>query len=110
MVDTLQKHYAADFEQFGYPDVVPSGLAPSEEYSAAELAEVGRLAERAERIGDLYRMLLESQSRQRAAIRELRTRSRARPSAVPPQRSTPAAGPRPGRPDRPPGAPGVSGG
>ena len=88
VVDTLQKHYAADFEQFGYPDVVPPGLAPSEEYSAAELAEVGRLAERAERIGDLYRMLLESQSRQRVVIRELRTRLRARPSAVPAQRST----------------------
>ena len=88
VVDTLQKHYAADFEQFGYPDVVPAGLAPSGEYSAAELAEVGRLAERAERFGDLYRLLRESQSRQRAVIRELRTRLRARPSAVPAQRST----------------------
>ena len=88
VVDTLQKHYAADFEQFGYPDVVPSGLAASGEYSAAELAEVGRLAERAERIGDLYRLLLESQSRQRATIRALRTRLRARPLAVPVRRST----------------------
>jgi hypothetical protein len=88
VVDALQKHYAADFEQFGYPDVVPSGLAASGEYSGAELAEISRLAERAERIGDLYRLLLESQARQRATIRELRTRLRARPSAVPARRST----------------------
>jgi Sulfotransferase family len=87
VVDVVGRHYAADFEQFGYPDVIPKGLSASE-YSAAELAEVGRLAERGERIGDLYRLLLESQSRQRKVIRELRTRLRARPPAVPAPRST----------------------
>jgi hypothetical protein len=87
VVDVVGRHYADDFEEFGYPDVVPKGLSASE-YSAAELAEVGRLAERGERIGDLYRLLLESKSRQRKEIRELRTRLRARPAAVPAPRST----------------------
>jgi hypothetical protein len=87
VVDVVGRHYAADFEEFGYPDVVPKGLAASA-YSGAELAEVGRLAERGERIGDLYRLLLESQARQRATIRELRTRLRARPPAEPDRRST----------------------
>ena len=51
---TIEKHYAADFERYGYQDVVPEALFRSPEYTPELLAEVGRLVERGERIGDLY--------------------------------------------------------
>jgi hypothetical protein len=44
--------YRADFNVFGYEDVVPGGLA-DRSYSDESVAEVARLIERSERIGDL---------------------------------------------------------
>jgi Sulfotransferase family len=45
--------YREDFEAFGYDDPMPEGLDPSDGYSEASIAEVGRLIERSERINDL---------------------------------------------------------
>lgn len=84
VTETIQRQYGEDFEQFGYPDVVPEHLSPTEEYSSEQLAEVGRLVERAERIGDLYRLAGEARAEQRAALRELRQRLRQRTVAPPP--------------------------
>jgi hypothetical protein len=47
--------YRRDFEAFGYDDAVPDGLDPSDGYSDAAVAEIQRLIERSERIGDLSR-------------------------------------------------------
>lgn len=44
--------YRPDFEAFGYEDTVPAGVAEGG-YGDAAVAEVGRLIERSERIGDL---------------------------------------------------------
>jgi hypothetical protein len=57
--------------------VVPEALARTEEYSPEQLAEVGRLIERAERIGDLYKLNLEARKRERVLARELRAARRA---------------------------------
>jgi hypothetical protein len=45
--------YADDFERFGYDDVLPGGLDPSDRYDDEALPEILRLIERAERINDL---------------------------------------------------------
>lgn len=45
--------HAADFEAFAYDDVMPGGLDPADRYDDAAIAELQRLIERAERIGDL---------------------------------------------------------
>jgi hypothetical protein len=74
---TIKHQYEADFAQFGYDDVVPEALARTEEYSPEQLAEVGRLIERAERIGDLYKLNLEARKRERVLARELRAARRA---------------------------------
>jgi hypothetical protein len=69
---TVQRHYAADFERFGYQDVVPEKLFRSPEYTPELLAEVGRLVERGERIGDLYVMAAQQRRRHREELREIR--------------------------------------
>ena len=75
---TIKHHYEADFDQFGYDDVVPeAALARTEEYSPEQLAEVGRLVERAERIGDLFRLNVEARKLNRQQARELRRALRA---------------------------------
>jgi Sulfotransferase family len=45
--------HAGDFEAFGYDDVMPGGLDPADRYDDAAVAEIQRLIERSERIGDL---------------------------------------------------------
>jgi hypothetical protein len=47
--------YGPDLKAFGYEDVVPEGLDLSDRYADAAVAEIGRLIERSERIGDLSR-------------------------------------------------------
>jgi hypothetical protein len=80
---TIKHQYEADFAQFGYDDVVPEALARTEEYSPEQLAEVGRLVERAERIGDLFKLHLEARKRERVQARELRAARRAARAAPP---------------------------
>jgi hypothetical protein len=53
VLDAARELYRADFEAFGYDDPMPGGLDPSDAYSEASIAEVGRLIERSERIHDL---------------------------------------------------------
>jgi hypothetical protein len=50
---TLEQLYEGDFATFGYEDVQPDALHGADEYQPAQLAEVVRLIERSERIGDL---------------------------------------------------------
>jgi hypothetical protein len=53
VLEASRSLYADDFSQFGYDDPMPGGLDPSDAYSEASIAEVGRLIERSERIHDL---------------------------------------------------------
>jgi hypothetical protein len=53
VIDISRSLYADDFERFGYDDVMPGGLDPSNRYDDAVLPEIMRLIERAERINDL---------------------------------------------------------
>lgn len=45
--------YQEDFERFRYEEVAPDNLHPEPEYGVARLAEIRRLVQRAERVGDL---------------------------------------------------------
>jgi hypothetical protein len=85
VLDVVRRHYADDFETFGYDDPMPGGLAPSDEYSSEQLAEVGRLVERGERIGDLYRIAREARAKEQATRVRLRAlrRKQARQSPSP---------------------------
>lgn len=47
--------YGPDFKAFGYDEAVPNGLDLSDQYPDTAVAEVVRLIERSERIGDLSR-------------------------------------------------------
>lgn len=49
----LESLYADDFATFGYQGLVPPKADPAQEYAPTLLAEVGRLIDRHERIGDL---------------------------------------------------------
>jgi hypothetical protein len=53
VLEASRELYADDFETFGFDDPMPGGVDPSDSYSDASIAEVGRLIERAERINDL---------------------------------------------------------
>jgi hypothetical protein len=53
VLETSRMLYADDFERFGYDDVMPGGLDPSDRYDDEVLPEIMRLIERAERINDL---------------------------------------------------------
>jgi hypothetical protein len=90
--EIIGRHYRADFEQFGYDDPVPGGLAPSDEYSAEQLAEVGRLVERGERIGDLYRLARQARDDERAVRQRLRRMRARRRDAGPPPSAVRRAG------------------
>lgn len=70
--EAILKIYGKDFEAFGFGDVVPHALDPGDAYPDAVLAEIGRLVDRAERIGDLA-------LRAQALQRELRERPHAPP-------------------------------
>jgi hypothetical protein len=83
----VRRHYAADLAEFDYPDSIPGGLHDGEEYSPELLAEVGRLVERAERIGDLYQATMRARRaarRAEAEVRELRAQAAHRPPGVRP--------------------------
>jgi hypothetical protein len=53
VLEASRELYRDDFDEFGYDDPIPDGLDPSDGYSEASIAEVGRLIERSERINDL---------------------------------------------------------
>jgi Sulfotransferase family len=53
VLDAARTLCADDFERFGYDDVMPGGLDPSDRYDDEVLPEIIRLIERAERINDL---------------------------------------------------------
>jgi hypothetical protein len=53
VIDAVGELYGTDFAEFGYGDPMPTGLDPSDQYTEAQIAEVERLIERAERINDL---------------------------------------------------------
>lgn len=68
---TVAELYAQDLSRFGYDDPTPDVRTPrGSRYTGEQLAEVGRLVERGERIGDLYRLAKDLQQRLRAAERE----------------------------------------
>jgi hypothetical protein len=81
----IQKRFAVDFEDFGYDDPMPT-LSPATEYTSDQLAEVGRLVDRGERIGDLYELAMRSQhriQRQARRIEALQAQvARAKPSGL----------------------------
>jgi hypothetical protein len=77
--DACRTLYGADYKAFGYEDVVPGGLDSSDRYDEDAVAEIGRLIERSERIGDLARQA----RRLRAQLAEARAaRSAPRPGAM----------------------------
>ena len=80
----VERHYGVDFERFGYPDVVPEALSRTPDYSPELLAEVGRLVERGERIGDLYVLAKKQRRELRQEIRAIRRRHRQALVAAPP--------------------------
>ena len=56
VLEASRSLYKVDFEAFGYEDGVPGGLDPANgSYSDSAVAEIRRLIERSERIGDLSR-------------------------------------------------------
>ncbi len=83
VVNVLQDVYGADFEAYGYDDILPGGLEESGKYSDDVLNEVARLVERHQRIADLA-----------AASWRLRTRLAAaeRGAVAPSEGGTPTAG------------------
>lgn len=72
----IARHYAADFERFGYADPVPEGLEPAGEYTPAALGEIGRLVDRSERIGDLVGLATNWRDQQRETAKQLATLER----------------------------------
>ena len=77
VLEVSRELYRPDFEAFGYDDPLPGGLDDADGYDDGAVAEVGRLIERSERIGDLA-----------LRAREINARARAKPAvaerAVPP--------------------------
>lgn len=73
VLDASRSLYRLDYEVLGYEDAMPDEVRPLDSYSDVAVAEVRRLIERAERIGDLSRR-----------ARALRARTLARPTPAPP--------------------------
>lgn len=71
VTEIVGRHYASDFEHFGYPSVLPDHLGPDGDYPASVLSEVGRMVERSERINDLYRIAVELRDKERESQRQL---------------------------------------
>lgn len=69
LLDLVTGYYPEDFEQFGY-DPMPGGLTGG--YTGDQLAEVGRLVERSERIGDLYQLGVRCRQNRRLALAKVR--------------------------------------
>jgi len=61
-LERIHEYYASDFEHFDYASALPS-VEERAEYTTQELAEISRLVERGERIGDLYEIALGYQRR-----------------------------------------------
>jgi hypothetical protein len=78
----VERHYATDFERYGYPDVVPETLSRTPEYSPELLAEVGRLVERGERIGDLFQLAQQQRRRLRQELRAAHRQETVAPSTL----------------------------
>lgn len=72
----LGEVYREDFERFPYEDVVPDSLEPADEYDESVLRAIGRLAERAERIGDLALRAQRLAAANRAKQREIENLTR----------------------------------
>jgi hypothetical protein len=72
VLDASRSVYARDFDAFGFPDPAPAHVEPASTYPDAAVAEIQRLIERSERIGDLSRQ-----------ARELRERLEAMPARRP---------------------------
>jgi Sulfotransferase family len=73
--DKIRSVYGRDFETFGYDGILPNNLHPEDEYEPAELDEVRRLIDRAERMGDLAvwaAQLGEAAEARRQELEELR--------------------------------------
>jgi Sulfotransferase family len=56
VLEVIGQHFHADFEEFGYADLTPPDLDKDSHYASGSLAEISRLVERSERIGDLHAM------------------------------------------------------
>jgi len=56
VLTTCSRLYRSDFAAFGFENPMPTVPDVSDHYTGATVAEVGRLIERAERIGDLSRL------------------------------------------------------
>lgn len=50
----IARHYAMDFDRFGYEDVVPESTSSSAEFTSDALEMVGRTVEHSQRIADLH--------------------------------------------------------
>jgi hypothetical protein len=77
VLETVQHMFADDFRTFGYDDPMPGGLDRSDGYTDAQIAEVERLIERAERINDLA-------TRGQKLNKQLKRAERRAQSAAPP--------------------------
>ncbi len=75
VVGVLQDIYAADYDAYGYDDVLPGGLEESSKYTDDVLNEVARLVERHQRIGDLATASSRLRARLAAAERRAAARS-----------------------------------
>jgi hypothetical protein len=63
----VQRLYERDFAAFGFPGPAPDRVEPLATYPDSAVAEIGRLVERAERIGDLSLQARELRDRVRQA-------------------------------------------
>jgi hypothetical protein len=70
----IERIYARDFQTLPYDDAMPDGLDPAGEWPASSFAEIERLIDRSERIGDLA---LRAQALRRSEI-ALKARLRGR--------------------------------
>jgi hypothetical protein len=81
VTDGIRRVYGADFDAFGYSDVVPAKTDPGDGYPRALLVAVGRLAERGERLGDLA-LSAQSLAERKRALRDRNTALRDRNKAL----------------------------